>query len=357
MNTPPGDGAALARVLAGALSLGLPGPDSITISPHVTAVSAIDFQFNANYGQDPLPALTAWAARFGVTVDVSADSKDPASTWHEFNFTHGGVMFHAYAKVRAAEDAPARDGYVTLEEAARHVAARLGATGDGDDDGPLFDGPVTTKAELDEAYARAVSEDGEACDSTWKTGPTTYHCTRDPGHDPRHESAVGGHLLATWDDEGGTEFPQCPNDDPLVIAPGESAGPASLASVDAHFAAPRELGEPLRQVLITLDCGCSFTGPQTSVKKIYCDHHGRHEGIALIDGQPLSSPGDPEHRPLLPVAGDEPTAVPERTLHEERLQLIREGHPAVQDGPYAYIQQDGYMAGEGLRGARIGGGA
>lgn len=104
MNPLPADGAALARVLADALSLGLPGPDSITISPHVTAVSVIDFQFNANYGQDPVPALNAWAARFGVTVDVSADSKDPASTWHEFNFTHAGVMFHAYAKVRAAAD-------------------------------------------------------------------------------------------------------------------------------------------------------------------------------------------------------------------------------------------------------------
>lgn len=41
---------------------------------------------------------------------------------------------------------------------------------------------------------------------------------------------------------------------------------------------------------------------------------------------------------------------PACALHQQRLQLAREGHPAVQDGPYAYIQQDGYMAGEGAAG-------
>lgn len=233
MNTPPGDGAALARVLAGALSLGLPGPDSITISPHVTAVSAIDFQFNANYGQDPLPALTAWAARFGVTVDVSADSKDPASTWHEFNFTHRGVLFHAYAKIKAAtvaEDEPAPGGYVTVEEAARHVAARLGATGDGDDGEPLFDGPVTTRADLDKAYEQAtplVIPAGTLCARTGCGHPESKHYASGPGDgwDDGWDSCHAGdckcrdfYLRAREPDGDGA----------LRIAPGESAGPAAF---------------------------------------------------------------------------------------------------------------------------------
>lgn len=59
-----------------------------------------------------------------------------------------------------------------------------------------------------EAAARAERDD-ECCGSTWRNDRTTWHCTRDPGHDPKHEAAVGGHLLATWDETGGIEFPQC----------------------------------------------------------------------------------------------------------------------------------------------------
>jgi hypothetical protein len=29
--------------------------------------------------------------------------------------------------------------------------------------------------------------------------------------------------------------------------------------------------------------------------------------------------------------------------HERRLQAVRDGSPAVQDGPYAYTGRDGYM--------------
>lgn len=32
-----------------------------------------------------------------------------------------------------------------------------------------------------------------------------------------------------------------------------------------------------------------------------------------------------------------------QTLHQYRLQLVRERHPAVQDGPYAYIHSDQHM--------------
>ena len=113
MNAPPAakaDGASLALALAGTLSLGLPGPDYITMHPDLagsTTSSAAGFQFNALHGQDPLPAMHAWAARFGVTVDVSAGSGDPATTWYQFDFTHAGVRIHAYAEI--ADGAPAID--------------------------------------------------------------------------------------------------------------------------------------------------------------------------------------------------------------------------------------------------------
>ena len=74
------------------------------------------------------------------------------------------------------------------------LAARLAA---------LFPSPGGAEA------ASVPARDDECCGSTWKNDRTTWHCTRDPRHDPRHEAAVGGHLLATWDETGGIEFPQC----------------------------------------------------------------------------------------------------------------------------------------------------
>jgi hypothetical protein len=100
------DAASLVRVLADALGLGLPAPDYITVHPSYVdsaTVSAIDFQFNARHGREPLPALYAWADRLGVSVDVNPDSKNPSNIWHEFEFTHSGVLFKAYACVEALD--------------------------------------------------------------------------------------------------------------------------------------------------------------------------------------------------------------------------------------------------------------
>jgi hypothetical protein len=66
-------------------------------------------------------------------------------------------------------------------------------------------------------------------------------------------------------------------DDALHADPAEAADPGYLED-----AAAQDDGEPLPQALITLACGCSFTGPQTSVKKVYCDTHGRHEPITSV---------------------------------------------------------------------------
>lgn len=125
---------------------------------------------------------------------------------------------------QAGEPRPPR--YLTAEEAARHVAARLGATGDGDDDGPLFDGPVTTKAELDEAYERAAP--AEVC--------MMAGC----GHaEELHSLALdtGNRLFCTGFAEDGSGICPCRrylSAQAMRIAPGGSAGPASLASVEVQ---------------------------------------------------------------------------------------------------------------------------
>ncbi len=36
--------------------------------------------------------------------------------------------------------------------------------------------------------------------------------------------------------------------------------------------------------------------------------------------------------------------VSEPTLHERRMQAVRENSPAVQDGPYAYLSEDKHLA-------------
>jgi hypothetical protein len=98
-------GAFLALALAEALTLGLPDPDYITMNPPLagsTTTSAAGFQFNDLHGQDPLPAMQAWADRFGVTVDTSTSTSDPGTTWHQFDFTHAGVRIHAYAAIKDA---------------------------------------------------------------------------------------------------------------------------------------------------------------------------------------------------------------------------------------------------------------
>lgn len=103
----------LALALADALGLGLPDPDYITMNPDLagsTTTSAADFQFNDLHGQDPLPAMQAWADRFGVTVGTRPGTGDPGITWHEFDFTHAGVRIHAYASIAAAQDEDEDDG-------------------------------------------------------------------------------------------------------------------------------------------------------------------------------------------------------------------------------------------------------
>jgi hypothetical protein len=105
MTSPPATatrgGAFLALAVAEALALGLPDPDYITMSPDLagsTTTSAAGFQFNDLHGQAPLPAMQAWADRFGVTIDTSPGKH--GTTWHQFDFTHAGIRIHAYADIK-----------------------------------------------------------------------------------------------------------------------------------------------------------------------------------------------------------------------------------------------------------------
>lgn len=117
---------------------------------------------------NPLPSRPTIAERLAA-IDALLNQFDAA-------LAEAARASAAIRAILAGEPRPPR--YLTAEEAARHVAARLGATGDGDDDGPLFDGPVTTKAELDEAYDAAAPAAFPACVCGC---PVTAHC--DDGRD------------------------------------------------------------------------------------------------------------------------------------------------------------------------------
>jgi transposase InsO family protein len=87
------DAVSLALVLAAVLGLGLPVPDYITVHPDYTNrhSAAVDFQFNALHGRDPLAGLDAWQVWFAVPLTVSPP-------WRDIDFTYSGVRFHAYLK-------------------------------------------------------------------------------------------------------------------------------------------------------------------------------------------------------------------------------------------------------------------
>jgi hypothetical protein len=90
---------AAALALAEVLGFDLPVPCLVSVHPWVmdrTYTSSVDLQFS---GPDQLDALHAWAARFGVTVDMPA----PDQRFAYVHFAHSGVRFQCYAQLGADE--------------------------------------------------------------------------------------------------------------------------------------------------------------------------------------------------------------------------------------------------------------
>lgn len=90
--------AALAVVLAEVLSLGLPDPNYITISPGLGSdgVPAVNLQFSRV--PDARRALEAWAGHFGGTVRTrpAPTDTDPREMFCDFRFAVSGVLLQAY---------------------------------------------------------------------------------------------------------------------------------------------------------------------------------------------------------------------------------------------------------------------
>jgi hypothetical protein len=86
----------LALVLADLLGFGLPEPHSISVSPWVTCITAINMQFD---GPDLLGALSGWAARFDVPVELP----EPGEQFARVHFTYSGVRCQCYARLGADE--------------------------------------------------------------------------------------------------------------------------------------------------------------------------------------------------------------------------------------------------------------
>ena len=88
----------VAAVLALADVLGLDLPESELISIHPQAINSrytasVDLQFHGAAG---LGAMRAWAAYFGVTVEMP----EPGRSFAYVHFTHSGVRFECYADIR-----------------------------------------------------------------------------------------------------------------------------------------------------------------------------------------------------------------------------------------------------------------
>ncbi len=84
--------------LAEVLGFDLPVPCNISFSPWVldrpSAAFALQFR-----GPDQLDSLHAWAARYGVTVEMPG----PGQSFAHVYFTHSGVRFQCYAELRPDE--------------------------------------------------------------------------------------------------------------------------------------------------------------------------------------------------------------------------------------------------------------
>jgi len=90
---------AAALVLAEVLGFDLPIPCLVSVHPWLTgrtSTASVDFQFS---GADQLDALHAWAARFGVTVEMPA----PDQRFAYVHFAHSGVRFECYAQLGTDE--------------------------------------------------------------------------------------------------------------------------------------------------------------------------------------------------------------------------------------------------------------
>lgn len=172
---------------------------------------------------NPLPSRPTIAERLAA-IDALLNQFDAA-------LAEAARASAAIRAILAGEPRPPR--YLTAEEAARHVAARLGATAGGDDDGPLFDGPGQRHVPgADDAHEAAAQ-----CPVPLDEGPCmTVNC----GHEvAEHEldRGTGGRLHCRGCYCRGYLSPRPGGltDEEwrarLVIAPGGSAGPASLTSV------------------------------------------------------------------------------------------------------------------------------
>lgn len=215
---------------------------TIAGTPHAFTEGAGAYGRNcARCGQQEREALHEPRPCPSVLHSVPCTVTAPGHEWHHGPDTGGSVRqmwqdsdvlaasIASGQPVIIAEDEPAPGGYVTAEEAARHVAARLGATADGE---PLFDGPVTTKADLDEAYDAAAAAPDMHAARDGKPG-IPCDCGQRLPWPVRGEEIECLNCHAVYEHDGIDISPGARLKRPgsLRIAPGGSAGPASLGSV------------------------------------------------------------------------------------------------------------------------------
>ena len=90
---------AVALALAEVLGFDLPVPCLVSVTPWLlgkTHTASVNLQFS---GPDQLDALQAWAARFGVTVEMP----EPDKRFAYVHFAHSGIRFECYAQLGTDE--------------------------------------------------------------------------------------------------------------------------------------------------------------------------------------------------------------------------------------------------------------
>ena len=98
---------------------------------------------------------------------------------------------------------------------------------------------------------------------------------------------------------------------------------------------------------VTADAAPKLTGERARIDRINSlTDDDRRMMLIYLDGYaPKVIDFGFEHLAERQAAAQITEADAEPTLHERRMQAVREGSPAVQDGPYAYLGSDGYTGG------------
>jgi hypothetical protein len=194
-------------------------------------------------------------------MKVKSPDPQPRESGDYKTYVNGVAYGKPYAKIYLDEDETLVLGGITLDDARRLAAAA-----------------TRVEQELAAAHARMAAPHGRddfyngTCQLCGKPEDDGLHA--DPAVTVTEDEALPDCAGCAHAEAGHRRHPTQAIAGGACLYSGCACTAYALPQDEDPFEVPR--------ALITLDCGCSFTGPVTSVKKVYCDTHGRHEPIASV---------------------------------------------------------------------------